>query len=129
MKNFNSRVISFLAIGVLFSSHVSAFSEKDNTLPNNHVIMNECAKEQINTERGVVEYFNVSQLVVIEIEEEIDLGFDSNLYLPENFNALEGMYVEVDDIVILEKDEELELGFKTDKYLPKGFNPYACARN
>ena len=127
MKNFNSRVIGFLTISVLFSSHLSAFSEDDSTLPTNHVLMNECAKEDMNTESSMVAIFDVSQLVVIEIEEEIDLGFDANFYLPENFNALEGMYVEVDDIVILEKEEELELGFKTDKYLPKGFNPYSCA--
>lgn len=126
MKNFNSKVISFLAVGILFSVHVSAFSEREDTLPNNHVLMNECAKEKLANDDVPMHRFDISQLVFIEIE-EIELGFDSDFYLPENFDAYKGMYIDIDEIVVLEKEEALELGFKTDKYLPKGFNPYACA--
>lgn len=33
----------------------------------------------------------ISDVEVIEIEEEIDLGFDPKMYLPKNFNPYKGM--------------------------------------
>lgn len=67
---------------------------------------------------------NASEIVVLEIEEEVDLGFDTLEYLPLGFNAYDGMELAVEDIVVLEEDEEVDLGFDVALYLPKDFNAY-----
>lgn len=71
------------------------------------------------------ETFSLDEITVIEIEEEIDLGFDTAEYLPIEFNAYEGMNFELDLIEYVEFEEEIELGFDTANYLPKGFDAYA----
>jgi hypothetical protein len=63
-------------------------------------------------------------ITLIEPEEEIDLGFDPYLYLPEDFNPYEGMVLDINDIVVYDIEEEVELGFDTAPFLPKDFNPY-----
>jgi len=38
------------------------------------------------------ESFDINSIEVIEIEEEVELGFDTANYLPKDFNALKGMH-------------------------------------
>ncbi|MFX0557459.1 hypothetical protein ACOCEA_11720 [Maribacter sp. CXY002] len=66
---------------------------------------------------------NIDEITFIEIEEEIDLGFNTADYLPIGFNAYQGMDFTIDDIDFTD-DEEIDLGFDTSVYLPKGFNAY-----
>ena len=66
----------------------------------------------------------VKDITFIEEEEEIDLGLDTALYLPEGFDAYVGMETVLDDIDFIEKGEEINIGFNTLKYLPNGFNAY-----
>ncbi|TJY31844.1 hypothetical protein [Pontimicrobium aquaticum] len=67
--------------------------------------------------------FDINSIEVIEIEEEVQLGFDVKQYLPENFNALEGKNnIDWSEIELIEVEEELELGFDTKQYLPESFN-------
>ena len=62
---------------------------------------------------------------LVEMEEEIELGFDTKDYLPEGFNPLKGMHdLDWSKIELLEIDEEVVIGFETKKYLPTNFNPY-----
>ncbi|PIB28520.1 hypothetical protein [Maribacter sp. 4G9] len=68
---------------------------------------------------------DASEIVVLKIEEEVDLGFDTSQYLPLGFNAYEGMELDVKDIVVLEAEEEVHLGFDVSKYLPENFDAYA----
>jgi hypothetical protein len=68
---------------------------------------------------------DASEIVVLEVEEEVDLGFDTAEYLPLGFNAYEGMELDVEDIVILEEEEEVDLGFDVAPYLPENFDAYA----
>jgi hypothetical protein len=68
---------------------------------------------------------NPNNLVVIEVEEEINLGFDTAAYLPLGFNAYTGMDLEAQDLEVFESEEEVDLGFDTIAYLPAGFNAYA----
>ena len=68
---------------------------------------------------------DASEIVVLEVEEEVDLGFDTAEYLPLGFNAYEGMELDVEDIVILEEEEEVDLGFDVATYLPENFDAYA----
>ena len=67
---------------------------------------------------------NMEDITFIEVEEEIDLGIDTALYLPEGFDAYVGMESVLDEITFIEKEEEINLGFNTAQYLPEGFNAY-----
>lgn len=67
----------------------------------------------------------VEDIYVIELEEEIEIGFDAKRYLPKDFNALKGMHdLDWSNIELIELEEDIELGFNPKKYLPKNFNPY-----
>jgi len=63
--------------------------------------------------------------IVLEIEEEICLGFDTSKYLPDDFNPLKGKHdINWHDIELIELEETVDLGFDSSQYLPSGFNPY-----
>jgi hypothetical protein len=64
------------------------------------------------------------EIVFIETEEKIDLGFDTKTYLPKGFNAYKGMDLELNQIDFVEVEEEIDLGFDTAEYLPADFNAY-----
>ena len=64
-------------------------------------------------------------VVYIEENEEVVLGFDTSEYLPDGFNAYEGMTFDINEIDYAEIEDEIDLGFDTKDYLPIGFNPYA----
>ena len=67
---------------------------------------------------------SIEDITFIEPEEEIHLGFDTALYLPEGFDPYAGMGTVVDGIPFIEEEVEFHLGFDTAPYLPEGFNPY-----
>jgi hypothetical protein len=66
----------------------------------------------------------LENIVYLEENEEIDLGFDTADYLPTGFNPYEGMEFDIDKIDYIELEEEPVLGFDTNEYLPIGFDPY-----
>lgn len=66
----------------------------------------------------------IEDFVLIETDEEINLGFDTAEYLPIGFYAYARMELDLDEINFIEIDEEIELGFDTAEYLPMGFNSY-----
>lgn len=68
------------------------------------------------------EDFDVNSIKFIEEEQQIELGFDTNKYLPEDFNPYQEE-VPVEGINFME-EESIELGFETADYLPENFNPY-----
>ena len=66
---------------------------------------------------------SINSIELIELEEEVELGFDTANYLPENFNALKGKHdLDWNSIELIELEEEVELGFDTANYLPENFN-------
>ncbi|MBT8258681.1 MAG: hypothetical protein KJO49_09435 [Bacteroidia bacterium] len=68
---------------------------------------------------------SIASIEVYEIEEEVELNFNTADYLPEDFNARKGMGdINWDTIELYEVEEEIDLGFDTKDYLPKNFNPY-----
>ena len=69
------------------------------------------------------EDIKMSEIVFIEEESSIDLGFDTAEHLPEGFDP-NSVYFDVNSIVIID-DEMTELGFDTEEYLPTNFNAYA----
>jgi hypothetical protein len=72
----------------------------------------------------VNETLSIDDINLIEMEEEIHLGFDTAEYLPIEFNAYKGMGLDLSEIDLVEIEEEIDLGFNTAEYLPAGFNPY-----
>ncbi|WP_297707897.1 hypothetical protein [uncultured Eudoraea sp.] len=70
------------------------------------------------------EILSIEDIVLIETDEKIDLGFDTAEYLPVGFDPYTGMEFDLDEINFIETDGEIDLGFDTAEYLPKGFNPY-----
>ncbi|WP_027076701.1 hypothetical protein [Maribacter antarcticus] len=69
-------------------------------------------------------HINIYDIDLIEVEEELELGFDTAPYLPEGFNAYAGMETTLDNLGLVEIEENIDLGFNTKEYLPEGFNPY-----
>lgn len=69
-----------------------------------------------------VEEFDISTIEFIEVEEGINLGFDSEKYLPEDFDPYTTS-IDIESINFIE-DEEVNLDFDTKDYLPDGFNAY-----
>lgn len=66
----------------------------------------------------------VAEIEVVELEETVELGFETSSYLPKRFNARKGMNdVDWSTIKLVEIEEEVELGFNPKQYLPKDFNP------
>jgi hypothetical protein len=73
-------------------------------------------------ESSVEADFDIKNIVFIEDNATIELGFDTKDYLPEGFNAYEENTT-IEAINFIENDE-INLGFDTKPYLPKGFNAY-----
>lgn len=69
------------------------------------------------------EDIKVSEIVYIEEETSIDLGFDTADYLPEGFDPY-NVYFDVNSVEFMD-DESTELGFDTVAYLPENFDAYA----
>ena len=64
-------------------------------------------------------------IALVEMEEEVELGFNTKDYLPKGFNPLKGLHdLDWSKIELIELDKEVEIGFNTKDYLPKGFNPF-----
>lgn len=77
-----------------------------------------------NPEMSSCAHFDLSCLDVVEIEEDVEIPFDTKKYLPEGFNPLEGKYdLDWNKIELVSLDEDVEIGFDTKDYLPEGFNP------
>ncbi|EGV44630.2 hypothetical protein BZARG_1597 [Bizionia argentinensis JUB59] len=66
----------------------------------------------------------IQEIQVFNVKEQIDLGFDVNQYLPENFNPLAGKNdLNWNNILIIETPVVVNLDFDIKFYLPKNFNP------
>ena len=72
-------------------------------------------------QKAIISY---EDIVYIETEEYINLGFDTATYLPKGYDAYKGMGLELNEIAYVEVEDEINLGFDTAQYLPVGFNAY-----
>lgn len=70
--------------------------------------------------------FNLNSIIYIEEEEKIDLGFNTDEYLPENFNPYTS-YFNLEEVIFIENESELSkrMKRKLKRKLPKGFDAYA----
>ncbi len=76
-----------------------------------------------NIEDSSFDSIDINSIEVIELEEEVELGFNPKDYLPENFNALIGTHdLDWSTIELIDIEEEMDFGFNTSSYLPEDFN-------
>lgn len=66
--------------------------------------------------------FDLSQVEFVEVDEAINLGFDSSNYLPEDFDPYTTS-INMKSIDFIEEDK-VDIKFDTEDYLPEGFNAY-----
>ena len=109
----NAKVVEFQT-GILGSLENSLTTLNINAELNDSTLeMNDHASYELN----------LNEVVYIEEEPEVDLGFDTSAYLPEGFDPYEN-YFDLNSIIYLENKVEPTLGFDTHKYLPENFDPY-----
>ncbi|MEM8845796.1 MAG: hypothetical protein AAFY00_09485 [Bacteroidota bacterium] len=70
-------------------------------------------------------FFDINEIEYIE-DEDIELGFDTKDYLPEDFDPYTA-YLDLNSIEFVEQGDETFLGFDSTKFLPLGFDPYTEA--
>jgi len=69
---------------------------------------------------NIVEEVNVDDINVVELEEEVEINFDTNNYLPERFNAHKGMHdIDWNTIKLVELEEDVDLGLNIQNRLPE----------
>lgn len=78
----------------------------------------------METKRDIPRNLDLNDIVFIEKEEPIDLGFDTEDYLPLNFDPYK-VYFDLDKVTYIEDGEDEVFDFDTSGDLPKDFNPYA----
>ncbi len=125
IKNNSKHLLTFL-LSVLFTLNINAknFIEYDS-------INNSLSSEQHQLEKSLFstvedstcENLDISDIDVIEIDETVEINFDTTAHLPANFNALQGMYdLDWNTIELVELEEDVDLDYNTQTYLPKDFN-------
>ncbi|MBS9461375.1 hypothetical protein KIM67_03060 [Flagellimonas sp. 389] len=67
---------------------------------------------------------NLSEIQFIEEDSEVVLGFDTEDYLPEDFDPYE-RYFDLSSVAYIEDENALQLDFDATYHLPEGFDPYA----
>ena len=127
IKNNRVYLLTFL-ISILFTLNTTAKINNESDSLNNSLSDEQHILEKLifaKVEDLSNEILDINDIEVIELEEEVELGFDTSNYLPENFNPLKGKHdLDWNTIELIEIEEEVELGFDTSKYLPENFNPY-----
>ena len=74
-------------------------------------------------EDSTFENFDINSIEVIELEEDVELGFNPKDYLPNGFNALKGKHdLDWNTIELIELEEDVEYNFNPKDYLPENFN-------
>ena len=93
---------SALIFSLLVTLNTTTVSSKniENQVINNSVVSN------------YSEDLDWSKIELIEVEEEVELGFDTKAYLPKDFNPLKGKNdLNWNKIELIKVEEEAEIGF------------------
>ena len=109
LKNNVIYLLTFL-LSMLFTFNTNAKIRKDTDSLNNSLKGEQLELEQIlftQIEDSSSENLDINDIEVIELEEEVELGFDTSKYLPENFNPLKGKHdLDWSTIELIEIEEE-----------------------
>lgn len=122
MKNKNQILAATVLVAFFSFSQVKAETKIDL----NGTIVSHAPYANHEEYHGALEHIDLEDIVYIEDEEDIDLGFDPKQYLPADFDAFQGMRLDLNDIPYIECEEEVILDFDVKDYLPKDFSPYSA---
>ena len=78
----------------------------------------------ICTEEKELIALELASIPYLEIEEEVDLGFNTAEYLPENFDPHK-VYFDLSSVVYQDLSKEEDFIGNLSSYLPEGFDAYA----
>jgi len=124
-KNNSKFLLTFL-VSVLFILNINAKNCEGYDSINSSLSSEQHKLEKLlfsSTEDSTFEKLDISDIELIEIDEAVEINFDTQAYLPANFNALQGMHdLDWNTIALVELEEDVELNFNTQAYLPKDFN-------
>jgi len=124
IKN-NSKNLFALLLGVLFTLNINAKICQYDSI-NNSLSSEQYQLEKLlftTVEDSTCEKLDISDINVIEIDETVEINFDTQTYLPGKFNALQGMHdLDWKTIELLELEEDVEFNFDIQAFLPKDFN-------
>ena len=70
-----------------------------------------------------LEDLDIDKVEFIEEDQSFELGFDTAMYLPENFDPYSDAF-SVSSINYIDECDDIELGFETMEFLPMDFDPY-----
>jgi len=112
----------FLALNVTAKTQMT--DEDYSTINIEYVTLE---NEMFDVEQVVFEVFynteeevNVNDINVVELEEEVEINFDTKSHLPERFNAFKGMHdIDWNSVELVELEEEVDLGFNNQNSLPE----------
>ena len=69
---------------------------------------------------SIVEEVKIDDINVVEVEEEVEIDFDTKNYLPKRFNPHKGMHdIDWSTVELVELDEDVDLGLNTQNSLPE----------
>lgn len=69
---------------------------------------------------SIADAVKVEDINVVELEEEVNIDFDTKKYLPERFNANKGMNdLDWNTIELVEIEEEVDLGCNSKNQIPR----------
>lgn len=126
MKNI--KILSVVVVvAVTFMSFKGIQIHKETEKAQINAIFDDCVIDlEAQLEASLeMDKLNANDIEVLEINEEIDLGFDVFEYLPLDFDPYAGANLSDIDFEIFEDGEIVELGFDTAAYLPADFDAYA----
>lgn len=131
IKYKNMKKVTYILGAVLIAVVLISFTAverhqhgKKNAIESLFIDINNPFEETLKKQGDVITLNPSTDLNVIEVEEEVELGIDTTLYLPYGFDPYKGFQLNVADISVIEIEEEVELDFDVNDYLPADFNPY-----
>lgn len=125
MKNIKI-LLAVVVMAVTFISFKGVQKQKKAGQAEITAIFEDCSLDFEAQLKASLEMGNLdaSDIEVVEIQEEVNLGFDTFEYLPLDFDAYSGANLYDIDFEIFEEEEIVELGFDTAVYLPADFDAY-----
>lgn len=123
-------ISSLILVASMTVSDNTSEEPDENAAINETVVTNEEAYlENLLFHNPEVKPIAIDAIEVLELQEDVSFSFDTQDYLPENFNPLKGKNdLDWSKIELIELEEDVSFNFNVNDYLPKNFNPYACTK-
>ena len=77
-------------------------------------------KDTLKSSHPKLKHLNKQKDKSIELEEDVEINFDTKKYLPNRFNVYKGLHdIDWKLIEVVELEEDIELGFNNQNNLPE----------